>query len=164
MSSPVHALWHRNGDCTIESLTVHHFLLILFYMWCHVNTSRPQLLSLGATLSMKIPRLKHAAIVSPQCTRSPSSFSSTFLIKPLLAKALHKNTQRVEALPAALGTALQYHLDFISRQSRLFAIPHHKWNIFCVLQDELISALWFDSRVLGIHLYAKHTDEATTYH
>lgn len=153
-------LYDRNRDCTIESLSVHHFLLILLYMWCHVNT----LLSLGATLFMKIPRLKHAMIVSPQCTRSSSSFSTTFLIKPLLAKALHKNTQQVEALPTALGTALQYHLDSISRQSRLFDIPHHKWNIFCVLQDELISALRFDLRVLWIHLYAKHNDEATTYH
>lgn len=163
MSSLVHALWHRNGDCTTDSLTVHHFPLISFICDA-MQTLQDQLLSLGVTLSMKIPRLKHAAIVSPQCTRGSSSFSSTFLIKPLLAKALHKNTQQVKALPTALGTALQYNLDFISRQSRLFDIPHHKWNIFCVLQDELISALWFDSRVLWIHLYANHTDEATTYH
>lgn len=107
-------------------------------------------------------------IVSPQFNdfsyNSSVSFSSTFHIKPLLAKALHKNTQQEEVHLIALGTALQYNLDFISRQKRLFDIPHHKWNIFCVLPERFVSALWFDSRVPLLHLYAKHTDEAATYH
>lgn len=107
-------------------------------------------------------------IVSPQFNdffhNSSVSFSSTFHIKPLLAEALHKNTQQEEVHSIALGTALQYNLNFSSRQKQLFDIPHHKWNIFCVLPDWLVSALWFDSRVPVLHLYAKHTDEAATYH
>lgn len=84
--------------------------------------------------------------------------------KPLLTKALHKNPQQEEVHPIALGATLQYNLDFISQQTRLFNIPHHKWNIFCALPDELVSALWFDSRVLLLHLHAKHTDETAAYH
>lgn len=84
--------------------------------------------------------------------------------KTLLTKALHKNPQQEEVHPIALGTAFQYNLHFISQQTRLFNIPHHKWNIFCALPDELVSALWFDSRVLLLHLHAKHTDETATYH
>lgn len=49
-------------------------------------------------------------IVSPQFNdffhNSSVSFSSTFHIKPLLEKALHKNTQQEEVHPIALGAAL----------------------------------------------------------
>lgn len=154
-------LYHRN---IIAPIMIYIYIQ---YVYNHV-TLQNQLLSLGAILSMKTPKLKHEMIVSPQLNyffhNSSVSFSSTFHIKPLQAKALHKNTQQEEVHPIALGTALQYNLDFISRYKRLFDIPHHKWNIFCVLLDRLVRALWFDSRVPLLHLYAKHTDEAATYH
>lgn len=119
-------LYHRN---IIAPIMTSRIQSLIQYVYNHV-TLQNQLLSLGAILSMKTPKLKHEMIVSPQLNyffhNSSVSFSSTFHIKPLQAKALHKNTQQEEVHPIALGTALQYNLDFISRQKRLFDIPHHK--------------------------------------
>ncbi len=74
---------------------------------------------LDVFLFMKTPRLKHEMIALSKSNdffhNSTVSFSSTFHIKLPLANALHKNTQREEVPPIALGTALQYNLDFISR-------------------------------------------------
>lgn len=133
-------------------------------MWCHV-TFENQLLSLH---SFTTSRLKDEIIVFPQINdffcNGLVSFSWAFYIKPLLAKALHKNTLQEETQPSALSTALQYNLNIILRQKQLFDIPDHKWNIFYVLLYLLVYALWFDLRVPLLHRYAKHTDEAATYH
>lgn len=91
----------------------------------------------GAVLAT---RPQYAAIVPPQRRDSPLPHlrpsAPTFPYKTAASpKHFIKTLSRWKStpLPSAQPPPLSHNLDSISRRKRLFDIPHHKWNIFCVL-------------------------------
>lgn len=123
------------------SWTHQHFIIIFHHFssaWQAMKHFKTNYRVLGAVLAT-CPQ--HAAIVSPQrrefffpLSLCPSS--STFPYKTAASpEHFIKTLSRWKStpLPSAQPPPLPHNLDFISRRKRLFDIPHHKWNIFCVL-------------------------------
>lgn len=76
-------------------------------------------------------------------------------------KALYENPRQEEVRPAALGSALQRNLGVrLAAEAAVWYSPPPLKRI----PEQLVSAPWFYSAVFQIHLYAKRTDEASTYH
>lgn len=115
----------------------HHFPSLLFCMTSHV-TLQNQLPCLGRSS-------RHASATCSDCPSTalwlffPLSLcpsAPTFPYKTAASpKHFIKTLSRWKStpLPSAQPPPLSHNPDFISRRKQLFDIPHHKWNIFCVL-------------------------------
>lgn len=133
---------------------------------CNHVTLHNQLLSLGVILSPWKHQGWNMKWLSPPFNdflhNSSVSFSSTFHIKPLLEqKHFIKTLSRRKStpLPSAQPSNITSILSHGRNGCLIFPTINETYSVFCCA-----AALWFDSRVPLLHLYAKHTDEAATYH
>lgn len=111
----------------------HHFPSLLFCMTSHVTfqyqlpclgrssrhasatrSAEPWLFFFSLSLCPSAPTFPYKTAASPKHIKTLSRWKST-------------------PLPSAQPPPLSHYPDFISRRKRLFDIPHHTWNIFCVL-------------------------------
>lgn len=156
------------------------FMAIVYRLWwtsiefpiLHVSLQN-RLLSESAILSMKIPRLKiwngcdsASLITFPHS--SVVSFNSSFRIKSTLAKKkrFHKNPQQEEVHPTAPGTAPPIQpRPHLTAEAAVWHSPPQMKRIPCFAPVPApFCPVVLIPRVPLLHLYAKHTDEAATYH